>query len=518
MNRYACVHSLYTQGSYVSFPVLVEASIRRGLPNFRITGLGHSNSRETAERIQNAIRSSGIHLPYLNLSVNLLPADIKKKGAYLDLSIAVSLLLALGEPVSPNSMISKLNCKTTIYLGELSLSGEIRSVQGIHHLLHKASQNGFQTAVIPREQYLSVKCFHESNLGNKLGIKLEAISHLKELLMETFPVPPVGGGSSIRSVRPECDLDILRLNPKILRAMVFSAAGWHSLLLVGPPGTGKSTIARNMISLLPPPSPREAGEILSDIARERSINQDKENMISIQRPVRIPHHSVTRRAMVGGGIPISSGEVTKAHNGILVLDELGEFSRETLQALREPLQEKTVQISRGEQSVQLPARFLLCATTNPCPCGDLANRYVRCFCTDLSLKNYAGKFMGALRDRIDIEVWVDKQDELREDMDLEKIFRNIDRVYEMQKQRFRNTSIQFNGDVSAKDLLKTLPLGDEGAKNTWEKLNNQSDISYRSLAGIRRLGRTAADLNGHDQILSEDLLEAASFRYFHSIW
>ena len=126
--------------------------------------------------------------------------------------------------------------------------------------------------------------------------------------------------------------------------------------------------------------------------------------------------------------------------------------------------------------------------------------------------------MGALRDRIDIEVWVDKQDELREDMDLEKIFRNIDRVYEMQKQRFRNTSIQFNGDVSAKDLLKTLPLGDEGAKNTWEKLNNQSDISYRSLAGIRRLGRTAADLNGHDQILSEDLLEAASFRYFHSIW
>ena len=288
-----------------------------------------------------------------------------------------------------------------------------------------------------------------------------------------------------------------------------SAAGWHSLLLVGPPGTGKSSVAREILNLLPNPSPEEALEIMI-------LNEGLNN--ETIRPMRNPHHSSTRRALIGGGVPIQIGEVSRAHNGVLILDELGEFDRTTLQALREPLETRSILISRGSYTVSLPARFLLCGTTNPCPCGNPQLRFVSCSCTNNQRKMYLNKFMGALRDRIDIEVYVEREIKERKDNTeifkaqpfYQKILSDIKRAQLIQAERFQNTKLRYNSDIELKDIEYFAPLNNEEAKKDWDLIIHSTKISYRALLGIRRLARTIADLDGETEIRSSDLLEAAS--------
>lgn len=533
MERYAVLPSLYLDAPGHSLKLLVEARLQRGLPRCQINGLNGTSSRETADRIRNAIHACGVRIPHMGLSVNIAPVDIRKSGAYLDLSIAISILLTLQDTLPPaNPLLAQSRQqKKILYLGELSLSGRILPVSALHSLLWEARKQAFQSVVLPLEQLGSAQLIPD--------LEFIPLGHLQELLQSKTTLIPQKAKVQIQGGRPPSHIEYLNLSPRVQKAIALCAAGWHSLLLIGPPGSGKSSIAREILSLLPPPSPEEAIEILinqeqSIELEERKTSAEKSQNIQVFRPLRAPHHSLTPRAMIGGGSPIKAGEASRAHNGLLLLDELGEFSRETLQTLREALQERKIQISRSSYTLNLPARFLLCATSNPCPCGDLSKRYISCACTDASLKNYMSKFAASLRDRIDIEVWVDRKDvksiteETTKESEekpsttnfpgTEKLFHSISQAHKIQSQRLANTPFRFNADIEAKELENYIPLKDPQAQKEWQVLSNTSQINYRALAGIRRLARTLADLESIAEVRAQDLLEAASYRCLERIW
>ncbi len=519
------------EGAFCAWPIQIEARLERGLPKFQIYGLAANHARETAERIRNALQATAISIPYMSISINLAPVDLRKKGAYLDLAIALSVLHALEyeteyqcPPSSAPGSKQKQEACQTLYVGELSLSGAVRPIQQLHAILWEARKAGFQRVVLPQEQYELAAMIP--------GLELRAIAKLQDLLPSSkTSASSVGIAQEnsanqkliIQPARPPLRMAHLQLGPRIVKAAALCAAGWHSMLLIGPPGCGKSSIAREIVSLLPPPSMEEAIEILIAQQSEQKAGSPlapkKEEIISISRPMRMPHHSITRRALVGGGSPIQAGEISRAHNGVLVLDELAEFSRESLQALREPLEQRKIELSKGEHALSLPAHFLLCASANPCPCGDISKRYERCACTDHYLRNYMSKFTGALRDRIDIEVWIGEQNkEANKPLASYDIAKSVACAQQIQAKRFAQTSLGFNADIADKDMDRYAPLQNQEAIQEWEGIIQSGKFSYRALARIRRLARTLADLEEAEDIRAQDLLEASSYRCLDSIW
>ena len=520
MQYYTKLPSLYLNGAFQSLSITVETYLQRGIPRFQISGLNGAHNKDTCNRIRCALNATQIKIPYMSLIVNLAPVDIRKSGAYLDLSIATSIIQALLNGMTMEKYPSLLQNENnrTLFLGELSLSGEICAIPQLPALLLAAQKNNFQRVVVPDSQYNFSQIF--SNLH------LIPMKHLRGLWEEKHHPPFIKNHTTprIQGIRQKSNLNYLQFNPRVERALALCAAGWHSILFIGPPGSGKTSLAHEILALLPPPNLKESLEILANSGKDISFDalektSNATNTLEITRPLRAPHHTSSTRALIGGGRPIQAGEASRAHHGVLILDELGEFSRASLQALREPLQEHKINLSKGEYFQALPANFLLCATTNPCPCGDLSKRYISCGCSDLKLKNYTSKFMGALRDRIDIEVWVDRKDSATpkncKTMDLHA---QIAQAHEIQKTRFSNSHYRYNSDIDMKEMENYLELRDSKTREQWQEIMHKKNISYRSLAGIRRLARTAADLDGSMEIRVQDILEAASYRCLDTLW
>jgi magnesium chelatase family protein len=488
------LHTISSDGPFRMTPVRVECLFRRGIPGLQLSGLSAGEQRETAERIRSALYSCGFPLPYRSITVNLAPADGRKKGSQMDFAIALSILLH-AQPEIRQKMDRRIDLDGTLLLGELSLYGDLRPPHGLYGFLETAISLGFRGVCLP----------HHAGLSRPDGIQLFAIRRVTDLfegrvdLLE--PSPAVGIGSA--PVAPG-GMDALRLPDRIRRALCVSAAGWHSMLLLGPPGSGKSSCAREMIHLLADPDEREALELLG--LNQRIYGGAEREP---QRPVRAPHHTITSRALIGGGVPIEPGEATKAHNGVLILEELGEYRRSVLQSLREAVENRCVHIARGASSIILPSRFLLIATTNPCPCGNLGSGGGRCLCTRHSIDAYRRKIEGPLRDRIDMELFLDRIDQVENSLSHAEMIAAIGRAVSMQRERYASTGYRFNGDVELNDLDRFCPLP---YKKGTETMVDLSRFSHRVIHSVRKTARTVADLSGSEQIREEHFLEALSYR------
>ncbi len=544
--RYAALPALYLINPFQAVAITTEAMIRRGLPVFQISGL--SPAREIGDRIRSALLSCDA--PGLrsgaNIQVNLAPVDLRKSGAYLDLSIAVSILQAFAaaaelagsaglDPADQQPARAEAPNGDTVYLGELSLDGRLLPVPRLPALLRESRRLGFRRAIVPASQLSEARLIR--------GIGVVGVESLAELMSGAASEPGVSLKTSaaagtrraerppeakgrpsadpvrlrLRGVAPPLSplLDQLELDPGARRALAIAAAGWHSLILIGPPGTGKSSMARQLAPLLAPPDENECLEILIG-GESRPEAASPDGLVEIARPVRAPHHSCTRSAMIGGGAPLAPGEITRAHHGVLLLDELAEFSRDTLQSLREPLENATVRLSRGRESACFPARFLLVATTNPCPCG--RQRLGRCECGPYEIRQYMNRILGPLRDRIDLEVRVEGASEGDERIAGDELQRSVRAARFRQRARFVGTAIAWNGEIPAAELERYVPFTLEESRAEWREFVQSKRHSHRSLAGIRRVARTIADLEDSAEIRATDLQEALYYRCLDRYW
>ncbi len=512
--KYSQLMSLSLSGAFYACPITVECIVKRGLPQFNISGMTGSPASKSADRIKSAVLSCLRQFPLGSVLIHLAPVDILKKGGHFDLALAGSLLKAL-EAATPDSLLSSLPPDETLYIGELSLSGELRKLDMLYPFLLEAKRFGIQNIVLPAENFEQACVVRD--------LHLYPVRHLREITVpykKSFPAGPApDGGKTVNRLqfdKRKSLLDQLKISARIKRTLAVSAAGWHSILMIGPPGSGKSTLARELYSLIPAPNETEAMEILR--MQNFLTGRIGSDYFQIQRPLRSPHHSCSSRSLTGGGIPLEPGEVTKANNGLLILDELAEFDRESLQSLREPLEERKIALARGSSSMILPSRFLLAATTNPCQCGHWKNPDAVCTCTAPSIRNYQNRIMGPLRDRIDIEVFVGNETvDAGDSLDLEEMEHWIETARLLQEKRFSGTPYRCNSDIASADLDLFCKFENEESVKIWKQIVS-NPYSHRFSNGCRRLGRTIADLSGAAEIRSKDLLEALSYRCLDNFW
>jgi magnesium chelatase family protein len=475
-------------------PVHVEVDIGGGLPSFTIVGLPDAAVRESRERVRSALTNSGFKYPQHRITANLAPADIRKAGPGFDLAIAAALLVAMGQ--LPRGVLERY-----ALAGELALDGAIRPVPGALAMAEGARSWGMRgVAVAPGDA---------AQAALVSGLEVVAIDHVSRLreLAEggIEPVRVTAPPSSVDAELP--DLTDLRGHPMLRRFLETAAAGAHSLLLIGPPGGGKTLAAQRLPSVLPPLEPEEVIEVtrIAGVCGENGGPR-------LRRPFRAPHHTVSGRALVGGGSPPRPGEVTRAHRGVLFLDELGEFRRDALEALRIPLEEGAVTITRTTGTVSLPCRFMLVAASNPCPCGNGPDSG-ECDCHPSAITRYMAKLSGALADRIDITMHVDPPppEELGED-EVEgsaEVRKRVSVAREIQSGRLGPG--RTNSEMTPEELRRHCVLDGDG-RAILDAGHRQLGLSARGWDRCLRLARTIADLAGEDSIKPDHVSEALNMR------
>ena len=479
----------------------VECEVSRGLPTYKVVGLPATSVKEGAVRIRSALATVGHDVPLKRVTVNLAPADLRKPGAALDLPIACAVLIG-------NDELDGAALDGMLVLGELGLDGTVRKVRGVLAAAMLARERGLRGVLVP------AACAAEARVVD--GLSVHGVEHIAEVidaLAGRRPLPAGAAGSRVACApRSIVDMSEVRGQDLARTAIEIAVAGGHNVLLAGPPGTGKTMIARRIPTLLPKMSRGEALET-TKVYSALGLAGD----LVEERPFRAPHHTISSAALIGGGSTPHPGEISLAHNGVLFLDELPEFSRTAIECLRQPLEDRVVTINRVQGTIKLPSSFLMVAAANPCPCGWLESSVRECTCSPHAIERYKLRLSGPLLDRIDLQVYVQPVAlaALRSPQPAEAsavIRERVVAARDRQRARLSPWNLHCNAEMPTAVLRTTCPLDGAGERALAEIVEHRRSFTARSIDRLLKVARTIADLLGQDDVDADCLVEAAHYR------